>query len=238
MSLLGLLIRTSNEYGGVLRFRPSFKSMQVKNYAVFPPTFVKPVYHPDELKKLSPEEARELSHKPVLPPFSHQNSSVFHDPLLNKFINKVMIEGKKALAREIIFEAFEKIKRAQVRKFHLAKDSSKQQNILTNPLEIFHLAIENCKPVLEIIPVKRGGVTYKVPIAITDKRATYWAMKWMVVSSREREPRRNHTGEYFSDRLAAELMNAAELKGKTVRKKIEHHKICEANKAFAHYRWT
>lgn len=216
----------------------SLRVVQVKSYSVFPPTFVRPVYDPKEIKKLSHEEFRERLHKHVIPPRSNENASTFHDPLYEKFVNHVMLGGKKMLARKIIQEAFVKVKSAQVRKFHLAKDEEEKEKILTDPLKIFHLALQNCKPVLDVIPVKRGGVMYKVPIAVSDHRATSLAFKWLVTTAREHEPRRQHTGEYFSDRLAKELLDAAENTGKTIKKKIELHKLCEANKAYAHYRWT
>ncbi|KAE8742720.1 hypothetical protein FOCC_FOCC011752 [Frankliniella occidentalis] len=209
---------------------------QFMNYGRFPPSFVEPVYHPDKFNKLNSEEVKELMHKNVKPPTTSQSASVFHDPHLEKLVNFVMKSGRKAKAREIIKEAFEKIKRAQVRKYHLANDSAKLK-IPTNPLEIFHQALQNCKPVLTVTPVKRGGVVYKVPVALDDTKATRMAYKWLVETSREHEPRRNHTGVFFSDRLAKELMDASDNTGKTIKKKVELHKLCEANKAYAHYRW-
>ncbi|KAK3930575.1 28S ribosomal protein S7, mitochondrial [Frankliniella fusca] len=198
---------------------------QFMNYARFPPSFIEPVYHPDQFKKLDPEEIRELVHKNVKPPAINQSASVFHDQHLEKLVNYVMKGGRKAKAREIVQEvckckshpevfmerfllkrnnqktfgclhilafqqgafketayvehlkeqkycvlvcyvarAFEKIKRTQIRKYHLAKDSSKSK-IPTNPLEIFHQAVENCKPVLTTVSVKRGGVTYKASLS-------------------------------------------------------------------------
>ncbi|XP_034242879.1 30S ribosomal protein S7 [Thrips palmi] len=216
----------------------SLRVLLVKSYSVYPPTFIKPVYHPEEIKKLSAEEFRVRLHKNVRAAESNQNASVFHDPLYEKLVNHVMKGGKKLLARQIIEEAFLKVKSTQVRKYHLAKDEENRKNILTDPREIFHKALQNCKPVLDVTPVKRGGVVYKVPVAINDRRATSLAFKWLVATSREHEPRRQHTGEYFSDRLAKELLDASENTGKTVKKKIELHKLCEANKAYAHYRWT
>ncbi|KAK3930574.1 30S ribosomal protein S7 [Frankliniella fusca] len=77
----------------------------------------------------------------------------------------------------------------------------------------------------------------EVPVSVDDRRATIMAFKWLVETAREHEPRRNHTGEFFSDRLAKELIDASDNTGKTVKKKVELHKLCEANKAYAHYRW-
>ncbi|KAJ1527265.1 hypothetical protein ONE63_008788 [Megalurothrips usitatus] len=216
----------------------SLRVLQIKNYSVYPPNYVEPIYHPDQLKKLSSDERKELLHKNIKPPLQNQNASVFFDPILRKFVNHVMKGGNKAMARQIIEEAFEKVKRIQIRKFHLEKDVKKQEVILTNPLEIFHKAVENCKPVLDVTPVKKGGVVYKVPVAVPDHKAQFLAFRWLVDSSREHEPRRSHTGEYFSDRLAKELLDACDNLGKTIKKKVELHKLCEANKAYAHYRWT
>lgn len=101
-----------------------------------------------------------------------------------------------------------------------------------NPVNIFRKAIENSTPLLQLTPIKRGGATYQVPIPITDNHARFMAMKWLIVEATEKE-RNTH----FPEKLAAEILDAYNNTGKVVKRKQDLHKQCEANRAFAHYRW-
>ena len=143
------------------------------------------------------------------------------DPLYNsyvlaKFINKVMESGKKSLARRLVYNAIEKFaKRVK------AED----------PLAAFEQALENAKPALEVKSRRIGGATYQVPVEIPADRRTSMAMRWIIRFSREK------AGRSMEDGLAAELSDAFQGQGASVKKKDETHRMAEANRAFAHYKW-
>jgi small subunit ribosomal protein S7 len=139
----------------------------------------------------------------------------YNDVLVAKFINKVMRDGKKNVARKIVYGAFEII----------------QKKTGQDPLEVFKKAIENVKPVLEVRPRRVGGATYQVPVEVRPERSVSLAIRWIVQYARERK------GRAMKYKLADELMAAARNEGASVKKKEDTHKMAEANKAFAHFRW-
>ncbi|VDO92709.1 unnamed protein product [Soboliphyme baturini] len=103
-----------------------------------------------------------------------------HSPqLYSKFINMVMMNGEKFLARTIVYGAFEEIKRIQLKKYFAAKTDAEREAIECDPRKIFHSAIKNCTPALKLTPVTRGGITYQVPCFVRDKEAQFMALKWM-----------------------------------------------------------
>ena len=135
--------------------------------------------------------------------------------LLSTFVNKVMKKGKKSLARRLVYGSFD----------IMAARSGR------DPLEIFEQAIRNAVPVLEVKPRRVGGATYQVPVEVPSHRRTSLAMRWILDSARSRP------GKTFSEKLAAELLDAAQNTGNAVKRKEDTHRMAEANKAFAHYRW-
>ena len=145
---------------------------------------------------------------------------VMPDPLYNsiiisKFINKVMLDGKKSTAEKIIYSAIDIIEK-----------KSEEKGI-----DIFNKAIENVKPILEVKSRRVGGATYQVPIEVRPVRQLSLSMRWLVEATRKRNERT------MAARLANELMDAADQKGSAFKKKEDVYKMAEANKAFAHYRW-
>ena len=141
---------------------------------------------------------------------------VFNSKTLAKFINKVMLGGKKSLARRIVYEALEKFsKRVKAE----------------NPLEAFEQALENAKPLLEVKSRRIGGATYQVPIEVAPERSMSLAMRWIIANSRGK------VGQSMTDGLAAELHDCYKNQGTTIKKKDDTHRMAEANKAFAHYKW-
>jgi small subunit ribosomal protein S7 len=134
---------------------------------------------------------------------------------LAKFINKVMIGGKKSLAERIVYSAFDRV------------ESQARQN----PLDIYEQAMRNVTPVLEVKPRRVGGATYQVPVEIRGDRRVSLAMRWLIGSAR------NRPGRSMSEKLAAEILDASRGQGATVKRKDDTHRMAEANKAFAHYRW-
>ncbi len=140
---------------------------------------------------------------------------VYGSKLLTKFINKVMLDGKKSTAEKILYSALDII-------------SSRGEK---KGIEVFNEAIENIKPVIEVKSRRVGGATYQVPVEVRPVRQTSLAIRWIVDASRKRNERT------MAERLANEFMDAATDKGATFKKKEDTYRMAEANKAFAHYRW-
>ena len=139
----------------------------------------------------------------------------FGDAVLAKFINSVMLDGKKGVAEKIVYGALDKI---------AEKGNS-------DPLKTFHEAIDNVKPAVEVRSRRVGGATYQVPVEVRSDRRQALAFRWVVSSARGR-------GETtMIDRLCGELMDAANNRGGSVKKREDTHRMAEANKAFSHYRW-
>jgi small subunit ribosomal protein S7 len=135
--------------------------------------------------------------------------------LVAKFVNIMMIRGKKSTAERIMYDAMSAV-----------EDRSKQE-----ALKMFKTAIDNVKPAVEVKSRRVGGSTYQVPVEVRPDRRTSLAMRWMIGAARRRSERS------MADKLAAELLDAANNRGMAVKKREDTHKMAEANKAFAHYRW-
>ena len=140
---------------------------------------------------------------------------LYDSPLVSKFINCVMSDGKRSTAERIIYKAFD-----------IVKEKSGD-----DPLKVFKKAIDNVKPSLEVKSRRVGGSNYQVPVEVNPARRTSLALRWLIGFARKRPERT------MVSKLANELMDAASLRGGAVKKKEDTHKMAEANKAFAHYRW-
>ena len=140
---------------------------------------------------------------------------VYNSPLVAKFINTLMWDGKKAVAEGILYSALDKI-----------KEKSEE-----DPLKIFKKAIENLQPKVEVKSKRVGGANYQVPVEVNASRRVALAMRWLVAYARERGEKT------MVDRLAGEILDAASSKGNSIKKREDVHRMAEANKAFAHYRW-
>ena len=138
-----------------------------------------------------------------------------HNMIVARLINKVMKDGKKSTAERIVYDALQ-IMEQQERK---------------DPISISEQAIRNATPLLQVKPRRVGGATYQVPVEVRPERALSLAMRWLVKSARAR------SGKSMAEKLAAELIDAAKGQGTTVKKRDDTHKMAEANRAFAHYRW-
>lgn len=152
---------------------------------------------------------------------SAEKRQIDPDPLygsqvLAKFINKVMESGKKSVARRLVYNALEKFS---------------QRVKAENPLVAFEQALENAKPSLEVKSRRIGGATYQVPVEIPANRRMSMAMRWIINHSRGK------AGKAMDDALAAELSDCFNNQGTTIKKKDDTHRMAEANKAFAHYKW-
>lgn len=207
--------------------------LPVSQMSSYGPHFIEPVFKKEkQLEMFESGEAQKLAHIPIKAARSNDSSTLFHDDRLSKFTNYVMRGGQKRLARELVEKGFENIKRIQLERYHLA-DADEKPNIETNPLNILHKAVENCRPLLQLTPIKRGGSTYQVPVPITEKRSYFVAMRWLIEAAREKE-----RTVHFPEKIAWELLDAASGTGKVIKKKHDLHKLCEANRAYAHYRWS
>ncbi|XP_054016743.1 28S ribosomal protein S7, mitochondrial [Hylaeus anthracinus] len=205
----------------------------IQFYSVFPPTYVKPVYKKEEQEILyETKENEKLRHVPIKPATTHQTSSEFYDPSVRKFLNYIMREGNKDLARKLLEQTFENIKTTQLERYNRSSPEGKAK-IELDPLVLFHRAIENCTPVLELEKIRKGGINYQVPIPIHNVRANFLAMNWLIQTAKEKDPNTR-----FHKVLAKEIIEASNNQGRTVKRKQELHRQCEANRAYAHFRWT
>lgn len=216
-----------------LFFRAS-PAVFIRPMSVYHQHFVPPVYKKQKQAELfETGEAAKLAHLPILPARNIDSCSVFHDDRLSKFTNYIMRAGNKLLARTLVEKTFENIKRIQLEKYNKAQTDEEKSKVETNPLTILHKAIANSRPLLNVTPIKRGGVKYQVPVPITEKHSYYLACKWIVEASREKEKRAK-----LQDKMAYELLDAANNQGRVVKRKQDLHRLCEANRAYAHYRWS
>ncbi len=140
---------------------------------------------------------------------------VYNDRLVSRFINRLLVKGKKSVAEKIFYSAMDIIKEKSER----------------DPLEVFQQAVKNVMPVVEVKPRRVGGATYQVPIEVRPERRTALALRWLITNSRKR------SGRTMIDKLAAELMDASNSTGASVKRREDTHRMADANKAFAHYRW-
>ncbi len=139
----------------------------------------------------------------------------FKDLVLSKFMNNLMVDGKKSVSEKIVYGAFDEIENKMKRP----------------PLEVFHEALDNIKPAVEVRSRRVGGATYQVPVEVRPQRREALAIRWLIKASRDRNEKT------MKDRLASELIDAVNTRGSAVKKKEDTHKMAEANKAFSHYRW-
>ncbi|KAF6095540.1 mitochondrial ribosomal protein S7 [Phyllostomus discolor] len=161
-----------------------------------------------------------------------KTGSVFEDPLISKFTNMMMKGGNKVLARSLMTKTLEAVKRKQFEKYHAASPEERAA-IERNPYTIFHQALKNCEPVIGLVPILKGGHFYQVPVPLSDRRRRFMAMKWMITECREKKPRRM----LMPEKLSQELLEAFHNQGPVIRRKHDMHKMAEANRALAHYRW-
>jgi len=139
----------------------------------------------------------------------------YHDVLISKFINGIMRRGKKSVAERIFYGALD-----------IIKDKTH-----SDPLKIFNQAMENVKPLIEVRPRRVGGATYQVPVEVRSTRKVALAIRWVIGFAKKRSEKT------MGEKLSSELIDAANNRGAAIKKKEDTHKMAEANKAFAHYRW-
>jgi small subunit ribosomal protein S7 len=139
----------------------------------------------------------------------------FGDTVLSKFMNNVMFEGKKSVAEQIVYGALDRL----------------QARAKADPLQVFHEALGNVRPQVEVRSRRVGGATYQVPVEVRPDRSQALAMRWLISAARKRSE------TTMIDKLSNELLDAANQRGAAVKKREDTHRMAEANKAFSHYRW-
>ncbi|MFN3326286.1 MAG: 30S ribosomal protein S7 [Bryobacteraceae bacterium] len=144
-----------------------------------------------------------------------QPDPVYNSTLAEKFINSMMWDGKKTISQNIFYTAMDRIR----------------ERSGDDPLKLFKKAVENCKPLLEVKTRRVGGANYQVPIEVPQNRRTSLAIRWILTNAR------NRPEKSMPEKLANELSDAANMRGGAIKKKDDVHRMAEANKAFAHYRW-
>ena len=152
---------------------------------------------------------REIARRDILP------DPLYNSQLVTRFVNVVMRDGKKATAERILYEALEAIK----------------QRTSDDPMKVFKRAIENVKPAVEVKSRRVGGSTYQVPVEVNPSRRLALSIRWIIQNAKRRGERT------MRQKLAAELLDAAENRGAAIKKKEDTHRMADANKAYAHYRW-
>jgi len=155
-----------------------------------------------------PRRARPI--KREIPP-----DAKYHDETVARLINKVMMCGKKSTAERIVYGALQIM----------------EQQVSKEPVSVLEQAVKNATPLLEVKPRRVGGATYQVPVEVRPDRGLSLALRWLIKSTRAR------AGKSMAEKLAAELTDASQREGATIKKREDTHKMAEANRAFAHYRW-
>jgi small subunit ribosomal protein S7 len=139
----------------------------------------------------------------------------FNDLVVSKFMNSIMRQGKKSVAERIVYGALDRM----------------QSKARSNPVQLFHQALENVMPAVEVRSRRVGGATYQVPVEVRNERRQALAIRWLITAARGRNE------NTMEERLSGELLDAANNRGTAVKKREDTHKMAEANRAFSHYRW-
>lgn len=190
---------------GIVRFRKCFRHRPCLERL---PESVQPAARKLKARRKMPRKG-EVRQRDVLP------DPKYKDQLVTKFMNNMMLQGKKSLVEGIFYGAFDMI----------AERSGE------DPLAVFKSALDNAKPGVEVRSRRVGGATYQVPVEVRQSRRVALSMRWIVTSARARHEKS------MAERLAGELMDAANMRGNAVKKREDTHRMAEANNAFSHYRW-
>ncbi len=142
---------------------------------------------------------------------------IYNSRLVAKFINRVMIDGKKSIAQSLVYKAFQEI-----------------ESQGKNPLSVFEVAVTNASPKMEVRPRRIGGASYQIPVEVRGERREALAIRWLIGAARARSNKEYHT---FDKKLAAEFLDASEGRGTAIKKKEDALRAAEANRAFAHFKW-
>lgn len=198
---------------------------------VFDAAAIQPIIDKSLINSITPDDERHFLK--VRPPLTSQSNSLLYNERLDKFTKILMKKGEFSVARNIIEKAFFKIKLVQMEKRNKESVEENKRLIPADPLRIFLAALDNCRPLLKIVNVRKGGITYKCPVPMSDKEREFRATKLLLASCLEKD-----RDSRMHDALAYELIEAANNQGKSIKKKVDVHKVAEQNRAYAHYRWS
>ncbi|CAF1553368.1 unnamed protein product [Didymodactylos carnosus] len=192
-----------------------------------------PIMSREEL--LTIDDLDERHFKPVLPVIpTYQSYSCFHDPTTSRLIGMLMRNGNRELTEELIRKTFRVIKLINVGKYNRAQTKDEQLEIECNPVKTLQKAIKNVTPVIRLTKVSKGGTLYTIPVPMKEIRGIWTAIKLLIETTNDARPH----DQRFWTLFAKELMDAADGKGRTIKKKQEIHRNAELNRAYAHFKWT
>lgn len=212
-------------------------------FGSYPLTSMLPVTEKEDLADIGPSDPRRFNEIKALETYDY--FCCLQDPLVEKFIRRMINKKdvkrslknyeRKVVTREIMYNCLEFIKHAQLEKFYSAETAEARDSIETNPYTILYAAVENARPLLNLTNIRKGAIIYRVPMPVGEDQQYRKAVKWFVQAGR--------VNGLFEDantaqRMANEILAAYENTGKVVRQKQELHKEAEANKAYAHFRWS
>merc|ERR1719411_740519 len=209
---------------------------------MWPKGFEDPVIHKKDFPEL--RESGDYQVKALAPIKSAPNSatcSLFKDPLVQKFQRLCTLHGRSEQAENNMRETFRLIKHTQLKKYYKAVSSKESEStnaedisVTTDPVQIIKKAIENGRPLMSLQNVTVGSVDYQIPAPITIDRSQFEGMRWIINAARDRDKKKSK----FYQKLAEVLIETASFTGRVIQVKNDHHKTCEVNRAFAHYRRT
>ncbi|KAK7602783.1 hypothetical protein V9T40_006757 [Parthenolecanium corni] len=202
-------------------------------YSQYPKGAIFPICKEKYIQKaIESGEAETLKKLPIRAAHPTESSFVFNDYTISKLINQVMRDGKKIVARQLVYRTLQRIKNTQVELYNKTTDEEEKAKIILDPVRILKMAINNGRPLLKLQPLRRGGSIYQIPVPISNVQALSLSMKWLIEAGKEKD-----MNTRFVEKFTNEILDAAHNRGRVVKKKIELHKICEANRAYAHFRW-
>ncbi|XP_023307589.2 28S ribosomal protein S7, mitochondrial [Lucilia cuprina] len=203
----------------------------IRFMSAYPKHFINPIYSKSQQNESKvADKYNKLIHVPTKATKNDESSSIYFNEIVRKMVNYITKKGNKKLARTILENSFECMKRTQIERIHLGKH---QGCTTIDPYSLIVQAIENSRPLMQLMAIKRGGVTYSVPVPVAEKRSYFLAMKWILDAAKEKE--RNI---HLPEKLAWEVLDAAYGQGRVIKRKNDLHKQCEINRAYAHYRWS
>ncbi len=199
---------------------------------MWPPNFVDPVVNKADISEAKNSgEYRKKTMVPVKAAPSTATSSVFFEPDMITFLKAMTAHGQRYPAEEQMIKMFELIKKSQLEKYYKATPE-RRPHIVTDPADVIRIAIENARPIMALEAVRVAGTNYQVPVPITEHRSLFEARRWLVNAAIDRDRKAMH----FYERMAQLILETFNNKGRVIAVKNEHHKLCEQNRAYAHYR--
>jgi small subunit ribosomal protein S7 len=208
----------------------------VSQMSMWAKEYEEPVSHKSQFKEL--KESGEYERKkfvPIKAALSEANCSLFRDELVDRMRKTLMKYSNGERSHRLVGDIYRHIKETQLKKYYKASEEG-QKIMLVDPTLVIHRAVDNARPLMAIERVRVGAVTYSVPSPIREHRATFDALKWIIGVCRDRGDRAAKKKTSFAEKMAQVLMETSDLKGPVIALKNEHHRVCEANKAYAHYR--